>query len=192
MKTCEHINLKKTSVTKKFLGHTFSGEGRKCSDCGAVLWDNKLSQDFNVWLKNLDIDNQKQYVLSDVANNFLQEFVKQNSCKDESSLVRSIIAVMNSKMSEPSYNEMFAEIMASKEFKQLEGLPATISKKVRITNPKSLYDLENWKEITGMNDSEFIRTSIMIVLIMSTQVNTKFAEFWREQFKTYLDVAFAA
>lgn len=192
MKNCEHVNLKKVVVTKKFLDHTFSGKGLRCTDCGAVLWDNKLNQDFNTWLKNLDVDNQKQYMLSEVTNKFLQEFVNQNSCKDESSLVRSIIAVMNSKMSEPTYNDMFAEIMASDDFKQLEEGPATIAKKVRITNPKSLYDLEGWKEITGMNDSEFIRTSIMIVLVMSKQVNNKFAEFWHEHFKSYLEIAFAA
>ena len=192
MAECAHENIIKKRITRTFLDHKFSTEGRGCSACGASLWDDKVSDRFYTWLNNLKINNQRQYKLSERTDKLLKKFGEQYHCKDESKLIRAIIAVMNSKLSSPEYNAIFGELMVSADFKSLDAEPTNISKKVRITSPKSLYDLENWKDINHLNDSELIRNYIMIILVASKQTNSKFADFWNNQVKGYLEVALAA
>ncbi len=192
MKNCDHKNLKKGTVTKKFLSHTFKAEAQICKDCGAELWDNKLNAKFQNWLKDLDVENQKQYKVSKSTDLLMKEFGSHFNCTDESKLVRSIIAVLNKKLSNPIYNNIFNEILDSEDFKRLKQEPLTLTKKVRITNPKSLYDIENWKEILDLNDSEFIRTYIVLILVIKKQVNNKFAKFWNCYIKDDLEMVLAA
>lgn len=192
MKNCDHKNLKKGTVTKKFLDHTFKTEAQICKDCGAELWDNKLNAKFQSWLNDLDVENQKQYKVSKTTDILMKELGSQFHCTDESKLVRSIIAVLNKKLSNPTYNNIFNEVLDSEDFKRLKQEPLTLTKKVRITNPKSLYDIENWKEILGLNDSEFIRTYIVLILVINKQVNNEFAKFWNSYIKDDLEMVLAA
>ena len=192
MENCDHVNLEKTVVTKNFLTHTFTSNGRKCTDCGATLWDNNLNAEFHSWLKDLDLENQKQFMISKDTEHLLQEFMRQNFCKDESSTIRAIISVVNNSMSDPVRNKIFSDVLATEDFRNLESAPTTVSKKVRINNPKGLYDFEVWKEILQMNDSEFIRTSVLLMLTIGKQVNNQFYKFWNEHFKDLFEVVLAA
>lgn len=189
---CNHKNIKNTTLTKEFQGNTFKIEGLYCSDCGGEIWNKEMSKSFHNWLVTLEFDNTKQYSLSEDTNVVLQEFMKNINCEDEGQLVRSIIAVMNARLNNKICESVFQEIMESEDFKKLEEGKLDISKKVRITKAKTFYDFEVWRDIAGMKDSEMIRTEIMLILVMSKRKNAKFAKFWDEHFKEYLDIALSA
>ena len=191
MKTCNHENIESKEIKRSFLSHEFTTQGNVCRDCGAELWDNTVHSAFHNWLNNLEIENQKQYNISESTQALLKKLGEQFYCSDESKLVRSIITVVSKKLSNPKYNNLFNTIMESSDFKSLIGEPHNIHKKVRITNPKSLYDYENWKEILDFNDSEFIRTFIVLILVVK-QVNNEFSNFWESEIREALEMVLAA
>lgn len=190
--TCNHKNVEKKILKRSFKDNTFKIEGMICNDCGGEIWDSEMNNKFHSWLINLEFDNIKQYSLSDNVNVLLKEFMNQIHCEDEGQLVRSIIAVMNARLSNKECNSIFNDVMDSEDFKQLETDKLTISKKVRITKVNTLYDFEVWRDIAGLSDSEMIRTQIMIILVMSKNKNTKFSEFWDNHFKDYLAISLAS
>ncbi len=192
MNSCNHENIEYTKIKRSFLSHEFTTQGSICKDCGAELWSNAVHSAFHNWLNNLEIDNQKQYNISENTQALLKKLNEQFYCNDESKLVRSIITVLSKKLSNAKYNTIFNNLMESNDFQSLIDETHNIHKKVRITNPKSLYDYENWKEILNFNDSEFIRTLIVLILVINKQVNNEFSSFWENEIKEALEMVLAA
>lgn len=192
MNLCNHKNTETKKIKRSFLSHEFTTNGKACKECGAELWDNIVHSSFHNWLNNLEIDNQKQYKISENTQALLKKLSEQFYCNDESKLVRSIITVVSKKLSNKRYNKLFNSLMESPDFRSLSEETHNVSKKVRITNPKSLYEYENWKEILDFNDSEFIRTLIVLVLVINKQVNNEFSQFWENEIKEALEMVLAA
>jgi hypothetical protein len=189
---CNHDELKRMTVEKTFKGEIFTTTGDVCVKCGSEIWTNQMSSDFHEWLKDLKFDNTVQYTISNSAHGLFEGFMKLIHCNDYSKFIRAVIAVMNERLSDSECNAVFSEIMELDDYKKLESEPASVSKKVRITNAKTYYDFTVWCDVMGMSESEMIRTYLLLMLIMTKNTNQKFADFWNSYFKQYIDFILAA
>ncbi len=82
-------------------------------------------------------------------------------------------------MSNPNFMKNLNLLLETDSFLELNSEDKTLEKTIVITNPKFLYELKTWENLTTLSSSEVISELLYLCLVLKDE--NSFQNFWQEQ-----------
>ncbi len=180
MKECTHSNTYRATVERELSGHVFKAQALVCSDCGAELWDNKVSIKFNDWLTELGLKPRIQFRMSHVAQQCLDEILLKFPGSNKTVLVRAMIAVyLHFLQRGASTNDIFNEIFDSSVYQSFNTDSNT---PFFTTDVRAFFyfDIQSWGKSFDLKPNEIASEAFHLMMALCVSEDAKLKEFWNK------------
>lgn len=179
MQDCDHENQSEREITREVSGHVFFAKTLICTNCGAELWTESLSTEFNKWINGLQVRPRIQFKMSHKADQCLDQILSRFPGSNKAIIVRAMIAVYIDALKQgPSTNDIFNQIFDSKYFQTFleDGETRMFNTDVK---PFFYFDIQSWGKLFSLKPNELAWEAFHLMMALCIAEDAPLREYWR-------------
>lgn len=193
---CEHIFFKRELQSRAFLGETFTFLAEVCQECGFVLWDKEVSENFVDWFSKREISSDRlsmKFSLNKIPYEFLLQMVARFPGIDRSDVIRALVSVyMDVVLKDPVLNESVERVTRGDIFKSFSAFEQE-KKLIGIRfKPFALLDISDWARIAGLPNVRFVEEAVLRMVAICIETDKDLKKLWEERLKPSVETILKA
>jgi hypothetical protein len=179
--TCEHENTKMKKHERLFEKEVFSYKAQTCKDCGAVLWDSDLEEEYGKWMHLLYKEKrhifQIQYSISSHVQDCITKLHERFPNVDESLLIRALIVIYIEMVeNEQTVLERLESYLTTRDYMTLTD-GDKIAKKLQF-GPMGFHKIVSYAKLLDMKYAKIVDEVLNRMVLLSVKEDAVMKNFW--------------